>query len=267
MSYIREAYGMMRYLKNINIYYLKSSNMNIRRKLLIENAKIFEKKRQGSHGPEMINVLGLQLYIPPSVVSPLAFNDCQFFTQKVYDRLISLEKPIEKFLEIGTGSGITSIFLAHKFNCEIIATDINEEAVLACKINAIENGIKNKYFQCILGNLFDPIPLMKKFDTIYWNHPWINESPPKGDCLDLAAYDLCYQSLDAFFSQAHNYLSKNSGSEILLGTSSLADLEIIFDISERYKYSSSFIVRETQNLSIYSDLEIELFLISFKKCI
>lgn len=68
----------------------------------------------------------------PGVFSPNIFLGTQWLTNQVLD----VVKPLDKFLEIGTGSGITSIELALKnINISISACDISEFAVKNTKEN------------------------------------------------------------------------------------------------------------------------------------
>lgn len=75
----------------------------------------------------------------------------------------------EKVLEIGTGSGIVAMY-ASKMTDEIIATDINFNAIELAEKNFAYNGIKN--IQLLFGNLFQPVK-NQKFDVILFNTPYL----------------------------------------------------------------------------------------------
>jgi release factor glutamine methyltransferase len=84
--------------------------------------------------------------------------------------LRNLKKLQGDILEIGTGSGIVSIYLAKENKKKkIYASDISKKAIENAKINAQLNLVKIKF---ILSDLFKKIP-KKKFDFIIFNPPYL----------------------------------------------------------------------------------------------
>ena len=74
-----------------------------------------------------------------------------------------------KILEIGTGYyGILSIYLKRKFNVDIIATDLEPNAIQSTKLNININNVKIETF---VSNLFQNIKNVD-FDLIFWNLPY-----------------------------------------------------------------------------------------------
>lgn len=84
------------------------------------------------------------------------------------DTFLILEKatPHGDILEIGSGSGIISVFFALKGH-SVTAVDINPEAVKCTIHNADLNGISVK---AVAGDLFKG---MDRFDTVIFNPPYL----------------------------------------------------------------------------------------------
>lgn len=132
-------------------------------------------------------------------------------------------KPEENVLEIGTGSGIIAIH-ASKIAKEVIATDINFNAIELAEKNLIANNIKN--VQLVFGNLFEPVK-NKKFDTILFNTPYL----PTEEC-EVLEDNLNYafdggldgrKVIDMFLDEVKYHL--NDKGKIQMIQSSLADIE------------------------------------------
>ena len=129
----------------------------------------------------------------------------------------------EKVLEIGTGSGIIAIY-ASKMTEDIVATDINFNAIELAEKNFASNGLKN--IQLFLGNLFEPVK-NQKFDVILFNAPYLptESSEILDDNLNYA-FDGGLDGrnvIDKFLNQVKNHL--NHGGRVQLIQSSLSNIE------------------------------------------
>ncbi len=81
--------------------------------------------------------------------------------------------PGEKVLEIGTGSGIVAMY-ASKVADEVVATDINFNAIEIAEKNFLLNNIDN--INILFGDLFEPLKsegFNEKFDVILFNTPYL----------------------------------------------------------------------------------------------
>jgi len=72
-----------------------------------------------------------------------------------------------KFLDIGTGSGILMITAAKLGAQKVCGIDNDEVAIDIAEKNLLLNGIKNKNFKVITGNLTDKVD--EKFDFVAAN--------------------------------------------------------------------------------------------------
>lgn len=116
-----------------------------------------------------------------------------------------------KVLDLGTGSGLQAI-LAAKAGCEVVATDINPEAVECARKNAELNKVSEK-ISFRTGNLFTKLE-NEKFDLIIFNPPYLPKEEKYADRL----IDLSYNSsevLERFLKEYKNYLNKNGRTVIV----------------------------------------------------
>jgi release factor glutamine methyltransferase len=92
-------------------------------------------------------------------------------------------------IEIGTGSGAIAISLAKEVRdiC-LIATDISREALLLAKENAKSAGVLEK-IEFVNGHLFDPFCLLRIFDLILSNPPYIAHSEIQGLAREVKEYE------------------------------------------------------------------------------
>lgn len=77
-------------------------------------------------------------------------------------------------LDLCTGSGIQAIFLAAT-TTEVIAVELNEQAVHAARFNALLNGVAER-IHVYQGNLYEPVPA-GLYDVIVSNPPFIPVPP------------------------------------------------------------------------------------------
>lgn len=108
------------------------------------------------------------------------------------------------FLEVGCGAGYTAVSLALlSENCHVWATDINQEAVKNAKANAKLHGVENR-FHVVNANVFDHAEITgRKFDFIYWNHPWGGHRTTAGTEIEPMLYGI----VDPGYLGLHSYLS------------------------------------------------------------
>jgi len=101
------------------------------------------------------------------------FHPGFFFSSKILkNQLLTLDLQGKTVLDIGSGSGILSIFAASK-QAKATAIDISEQAVKATKENAALNGLQ---IEVICSNLWKNLP-EKQFDIIVVNPPYYPQNP------------------------------------------------------------------------------------------
>src|SRR5579863_8702380 len=81
----------------------------------------------------------LTIDAPSGIYHPTPDSSSELFIRNL--RAMNNEKTISKTLEIGAGCGAISLFLALKWGCRVVASDISPEAVASVRHNAELNGL------------------------------------------------------------------------------------------------------------------------------
>jgi hypothetical protein len=93
---------------------------------------------------------------------------------------LTLRRPVETALDLGTGCGVQSLHLARHAQ-QITATDLNPRALQLARLTAMLNGLD---VDLRLGSLYEPVQ-GQRFDLITTNPPYVM-SPPRTDAERLA---------------------------------------------------------------------------------
>ncbi len=139
----------------------------------------------------------LVLEIPGSIYYPE--EDSELFADFIVKHRTKFLR--KKVLEVGCGSGLLSLLCA-KFGADVIASDINPQAVETVIENAKANNIS---LEAIQSDLFEKVK--GKFDFIIFNTPYL----PDEDELTKKAYSPNYNKGDVikrFLADHKNYLNK-----------------------------------------------------------
>lgn len=182
----------------------------------------------------VVHIDGLDLIVLREVFPPHQFLASRWMAQKVASLVGT-----KKFLEIGTGTGITALTCA-KQGSNVVATDVSLEAVKNAKINALLNDLK---IDVRTSDVFSAVKKSEKFDVIFWNHPF--DSSPRnisGD-LEKAIYDPAYVATQNYIREGMKHLRK--GGRLLLGTGMSANFSLLKQISAQNTLEMKELFRET----------------------
>lgn len=109
--------------------------------------------------------MGLDFKLNEHTLIPRA--DTEILVEKVLS--IIEQENIKKVLDIGTGSGAIAVSIAKYKDVDVLALDINKDALYMAKENARANGVDKVRF--LQSNLFENVE--EKFDMIVSNPPYI----------------------------------------------------------------------------------------------
>jgi release factor glutamine methyltransferase len=163
------------------------------------------------------------------IVYPGVFHPGFFFsTRFVLKFLATQDLKNQNFLEVGSGSGLISIF-ASKKGAKVTAIDINKKAV----VNTLENGNRNNVNLDVReSDLFTNVPPIR-FDWIVINPPYYPENP-KDETEYAWNCGLNHQYFEVLFSNLQNFTTENSRTLIVL--SDVCDLKTIFAIAKSNRF-------------------------------
>jgi release factor glutamine methyltransferase len=184
-----------------------------------------------SSKPINVNVLGIEIAVNRGVFPP-TFPDSTLLAEAIVKEV----NRSDIVLDIGTGTGVHAILAAQKAK-NVIATDINSFAIENAKENISNNGLSKK-IQIIKSDLFDNVK--EKFDLIILNPPFRWFSP--NDKIEKAETDENYQSLQKFFIEAKNYLTKNG--RILMAFSDSGDIDFFESLIDKNGYKKEILAEE-----------------------
>ncbi len=140
---------------------------------LAQNVDRWRYQRHGQ--PPLVRVLGLQIYVPATVLDPVAFRTGILLAESVRK-----SKPA-RVLDLGCGSGIVGL-VAARSGSKVVAADLNPRAVAAARINAMLNQVAVEVRQ---GDLFASLT-GERFDLIAFNPPFFGGPAPEALRMALA---------------------------------------------------------------------------------
>lgn len=113
---------------------------------------------------------------------------------------------------MGTGSGVNAILAATRSR-DVVAVDINQEALRSARSNAAQNGVDAR-IRVIESDLFAHVD--GPFDLIIFDPPFRWFRPR--DALEAATSDEDYRTLTTFFSEVRKHLSGEGRVLLFFGT-------------------------------------------------
>ena len=159
-------------------------------------------------------ILDKEIIIFPNVMSPKYDRSSRIMISLMPSQLG------KEVLEIGSGTGIISLFVCFQGATHVTALDINEQAIENTKANFEKYNIKNA--SVFLSDLFEHVS-NKKFDTIIFNAPYHGNRAE--DMLELGTSDYNYETMKRFFKNAKSFLKPNG--YILFGFANTGDNDVL----------------------------------------
>lgn len=171
-----------------------------------------------------VEFLGRKFIIPPTVhpINPMS--------DLLGNAVLQQVKEADRVLDLGTGCGVNAILAASKSN-EVIAVDINPEAVKTAKQNAKTNGVEQK-IDFRVSDVFSAVE--GEFDLIVFDPPFRWFKPR--DEYEISTTDEDYKTLRAFFAEAAAHLTSNGRMLICFGSS--GDIDYLYKLMDEggFKY-------------------------------
>jgi release factor glutamine methyltransferase len=168
---------------------------------------------------------GISLEVPPQV-----FHPGFFFSTKLLLRCIARERLDEKrFLELGAGSGLLSIYAAMR-GASVVASDINHVALQTIERNAEQNYVS---IETVYSNVFDRLE-PQVFDYIVINPPYYKREPRM-----IEEYAWFCGENGEFFENLFGGLSGyvNDGSVVLMVLCDDCDIQMIKEMANENRFN------------------------------
>jgi release factor glutamine methyltransferase len=177
----------------------------------------------------------MHLSVHPTVFHPRYFISSERFANFIAE----LDLRGKRVIDVGTGTGILAIAAAHAGSESVIATDINPNAALSVRDNALRNGAGPQVTAVCMDLLsgFAPLPT---FDVIISNPPKHAKEPR--DLADRGWHaGPNHRDVAALFSQAHERMKP--GGRLYVMFSSDSELDLIDTLIERARLRSRVVQR------------------------
>lgn len=173
--------------------------------------------------PKVFSLRGREWALLDTVFAPLHAGT----TEIVLD-LLDLSDPVGRprrgaFLEIGCGTGVVAVTAALAGWEQVVASDINAEAVANVALNARRHGVADRV-RAVHSDLFEGLPAGQLFDTIVWSSPYVRapEDYRFGTPLERAYVDPGYEAHRRYVDEAPRRLT--NGGRALVHFSSRGDM-------------------------------------------
>lgn len=168
--------------------------------------------------PEHFDLMGRTWTLLPGVFAPVHTSSTELFSSW-------LPFPVQgRFLEIGSGAGVTAVTAALAGCAHVTALDISRAAVANTRANALRHDVADRV-RVLRSDLFDALDPGEQYDVIYWNSNVI-DAPPEFEYLDelqWAFFDRDYAAHSRFLTQGPKLLAP--AGRMFLGFNTLGNKE------------------------------------------
>jgi release factor glutamine methyltransferase len=168
-------------------------------------------RAEGGSTGQTFDYLGLTLVVPPDVM-PIAG-----VSHLLGEAVLAEARPGDRVLDMGTGSGVNAILAASKSK-DVLAVDINPDALESARRNAELNGVADRVTVCE-SDVFEHVDGV--FDLIVFDPPFRWFKPR--DMAERATTDEAYRALTAFFEQVDGHLAPDGRVLVFFGSTGDVD--------------------------------------------
>jgi len=135
---------------------------------------------------------------------------------------------------MGCGIGCTSVLAARKGARQVMSVDCSPYAVQNTRINIARHGVE-AVVSVLESDLFASLS-GQRFETIYWNLPWIYtpESALHASPLEKTLVDPGYRQLKRFLQEIPYHLTPKG--RVLVGFGNFGNVELFLGLARKFGY-------------------------------
>ena len=195
-----------------------------------------------------VRAAGFRLVVRPTVFHPKVFLTSEFFAKFIG----TLDLSGKRVADVGTGSGTLALAAARAGSTDVLALDINPNAVRATADNSRANGLGERV-TTVCSDLMSALLPRPLFDVIISNLPYFPGEPR--DIADRAwAAGPDYRDIVPFFEQARQRLKPTGLMYVLLSSDS--DLHFLGGLIAKAGFRARFVT--ALSIMIHSMIIYEL---------
>lgn len=160
-----------------------------------------------------------------------------------------------RFLEMGSGAGVTAVVAVQSGCAEAYALDISAAAVENSRRNAIRHGVDDRV-RVLRSELFAALSGAERFDLIYWNSNFVEAPAEFVNETDLhhSFFDPAYESHRRYLREAPRYLT--SDGRLMLGFSSIGNAGLLRGYASDVGLECDVLRTDTRELEITLEFQL-----------
>lgn len=160
-----------------------------------------------------------------------------------------------RFLEMGSGAGVTAVVAVQSGCAEAYALDISAAAVENTRRNAIRHGVDDRV-RVLHSELFAALTGKERFDMIYWNSNFVAAPAEFVNETDLhhSFFDPAYDAHRRYLRAAPRYLTVDG--RLLLGFSNIGNAELLRSAASDVGLECDVLRTETRELEITLEFQL-----------
>ncbi|MFG2503226.1 50S ribosomal protein L11 methyltransferase [Streptomyces sp. NPDC048441] len=211
----------------------------------LQNSLARSQEAQRRHNrPETFRLNGREWDLIPGVFSPVSSPTTRHSLQLLGILEPDVQPLFGSLLEVGCGSGVVAVSAALAGCSRVVASDINEAAVLNTEQNAVRHGVHDR-LHALRSDVFDGIAENDRFDVVFWHSNYVL-APPNYQYRNMherAYADPGYRTHRRFLEQAPGRLT--AGGSAFLHFSTRGDLSRLLREAADCRRSLSLVASAT----------------------
>lgn len=203
-----------------------------------KNTKSLSEKSREIEEKKDVEIGGVSLVVYKDVFDPSVFFSSQQFGEILREYV--KDKNIQTFCEIGTGTGLVSVFVAlENPDLSLTISDVNPNAVENAKENVEKHNLSARVtvFESDVFSAFEG----RRFDAIFWALPFGHlDSNESIDYVGMQTFDPGYRAIEKYFAEGDRYLNPD-GELLYVFSDKLGNRKLLDEILDKNGWKSDMV--------------------------